>query len=231
MNVFVLCTGRCGSTSFFQACRHMTNYTTSHEDKRGVIGRDRFSYPENHVAVDYRLAWMLGRLDTVYGKDAFYVHLTRDPLATAKSFARMAQIERSSSHIVDIFNLPRWMNTMGAPVFAHQHVHALKMLPLEVVAEDMVKSINCDIWMFLKDKNWLPVRLEHVDEDFPKVWERIGAEGDLQAALSEWRERHNDIETVERKANAVTVAAMAEAQSGDMPSFSAVEDLMVDLNA
>lgn len=202
MNVFVLCTGRCGSTSFFEACRHATNYTATHEDKRAIVGRDRLSYPENHIAVDYRLAWMLGRLDLIHGKNAFYVHLTRDPVETAKSFARMAQIERSSSHIVDDFDLPRWMNHMGAPVWAHQHVQALKKMPLEHVAEDMVRSINCDIKLFLKDKDWLPVRLENVDEDFPVVWDRIGASGDLQAAMAEWHRRHNDIKTVERKASA-----------------------------
>jgi len=202
LNIFVLCTGRCGSTSFFQACRHMTNYTTSHEDKRSVIGKARFEYPEDHIAVDYRLAWMLGRLDVAHGKNAFYVHLTRKPEDVAKSFARMAAIERSSSHVVDIFDLPDWLNRMGAPVWAHMHVQAQKIFPPELVAEDMVRSVNADIKMFLKDKQWMPVRLEHIEEDFPEFWGKIGAEGDLDAAMNEWRVKHNDIGTVVRKASA-----------------------------
>ena len=35
-NVFVLCTGRCGSTTFTQACQHIQNYTASHESKISV---------------------------------------------------------------------------------------------------------------------------------------------------------------------------------------------------
>lgn len=201
MNVFVLCTGRCGSTAFFQACRHMTNFTTSHEDKRSVLGKARFSYPEDHIAVDYRLAWMLGRLDVAHGQKAFYVHLMRDPVATAASFARMAQIRREATS-----DLPEWLNTMGAPVWAHMHVQAQKIFPLELVAEDMVRSINSDIKMFLKDKQWMPVRLEHIEEDFPEFWGKIGAEGNLDSAMIEWRAKHNDIETVVRKASAAVAS-------------------------
>ena len=202
MNIFVLCTGRCGSTAFFHACRHMTNFSTSHEDKRSVLGKERFAYPENHIAVDYRLAWMLGRLDIAYGKNAFYVHLMRKPEDVARSFARMAQIERTSSHVVDAFDLPDWLNHMGAPVWAHMHVQAQKVFPLSIVAEDMVRSINADIKMFLKDKEYLTVRLENIEEDFPKFWGKIDAEGDLNAAMDEWHAKHNDIGTVVRNASA-----------------------------
>lgn len=202
MNVFVLCTGRCGSTSFFEACRHAKNYSASHEDKRSILGRPRFEYPENHIAVDYRLSWMLGRLDLAYGKNAFYVHLLRDPQKVAQSFARMAQIERSSSTVIDKFDLPNRLNRMGAPVWAHMHVQAQKTFPLDLVAEDMVRSINSDIKLFLKDKQWTSVQVETVEEDFPKFWGKIGAQGDLAIAMNEWRVIHNDIDTVEGKASA-----------------------------
>lgn len=185
----------------------MTNYTTSHEDKRSLIGRERFNYAENHIAVDYRLAWMLGRLDEAYGKNAFYVHLQRKPVDVAKSFARMAQISRTSTEVVTVFDLPEWLNHMGAPVWAHMHVQAQKALPLTVVAEDMVRSINSDIKMFLKDKDHMKVRVENVEEDFPEFWGKIGAEGDLDAAMNAWRAKHNDINSVVRKASA-TIAAM-----------------------
>ena len=180
----------------------MTNYTASHEDKRSVIGKDRFAYPEDHIAVDYRLAWMLGRLDIAYGRRAFYVHLMRKPEDVARSFARMAQIERTSSLVVDTFDLPDRLNHMGAPVWAHMHVQAQKALPLDVVAEDMTRSINADIKLFLKDKDYLTVNLEKIEDDFPEFWGKIGAEGDLDAAMGEWHARHNDIGTVVRNASA-----------------------------
>ena len=84
MNVFVLSTGRCGSTTFVKACKPITNYTAAHEsERRRDYGepRDRYrslEYPNNHIEVDNRLAWFLGTLDRRYGIDAFYVHLLRD---------------------------------------------------------------------------------------------------------------------------------------------------------
>jgi hypothetical protein len=84
-NVFVLCTGRCGSLAFARACAHMTNYSCGHESRCSLLGAERLSYPSRHIEVDNRLAWLLGRLDETYGKDAFYVHLRRDRDATARS--------------------------------------------------------------------------------------------------------------------------------------------------
>jgi len=185
----------------------MSNYSTSHEDKRSVLGKARFSYPDNHIAVDYRLAWMLGRLDAIHGRNAFYVHLMRDPKAVAQSYARMARIERTSSLVTDTFDLPDWMNHMGAPVWAHQHVQAQKVFPLPVVAEDMVLSINADIKMFLKDKQHFIVRVENIEQDFPEFWGKIGATGDINSAMDEWRAKHNDIGTIVREASAAIASA------------------------
>ena len=88
MNVFVLCTGRSGSTTFYRACRHITNYSAGHELNTSEVGRARLDYPEDHIEVDNRLSWLLGRLDQAYGDRAFYVHLTREEEATARSFDR-----------------------------------------------------------------------------------------------------------------------------------------------
>ena len=56
MNVFVLCTGRCGSTTFACACRHIENYTAAHESRSHLAGPERFAYPEDHIEVDNRLS-------------------------------------------------------------------------------------------------------------------------------------------------------------------------------
>ena len=90
MNVFVLCTGRCGSTTFTRACEHINNYTSSHESRTQFLGAERFNYPTNHIEVDNRLSWLLGRLDNIYGNDAFYVHLTRDINLTCNSLTKRA---------------------------------------------------------------------------------------------------------------------------------------------
>jgi len=86
MNVFVLNTGRCGSTTFIKACNHITNFSCAHESRAGILGEEHFDYPENHIEADNRLSWLLGRLERAYGDDAIYVHLKRNENDTAHSF-------------------------------------------------------------------------------------------------------------------------------------------------
>ena len=88
MNVFILNSGRCGSTTFIKACQHITNYSSAHESLSTETGPLRFNYPPNHIEADNRLSWLLGRLDKVYGDRAFYVHLKRNPEDTIRSFSR-----------------------------------------------------------------------------------------------------------------------------------------------
>ncbi len=45
MNVFVLTTGRSGSLTFAEACRHISNYSSGHETRVGLIGAERLAYP------------------------------------------------------------------------------------------------------------------------------------------------------------------------------------------
>ena len=91
MNVFILNSGRCGSTTFIKACQHIDNYTASHESRIGIPGSARLEYPDQHIEADNRLSWFLGRLDREYGDNAFYVHLQREAEATRQSFARRSQ--------------------------------------------------------------------------------------------------------------------------------------------
>ena len=49
MNVFILCTGRCGSLTFTRACGHMTNFTTAHESRVALIGDARLACHDTEV--------------------------------------------------------------------------------------------------------------------------------------------------------------------------------------
>ena len=82
-NVFVLCTGRCGSTTLVEACGHLSNWTSGHETRTHLLGPARLAYPDGHIEADNRLSWLLGRLDEAFGDRAAYVHLTRDPEAVS----------------------------------------------------------------------------------------------------------------------------------------------------
>jgi len=174
VNVFVLNTGRCGSTTFIRACEHIRNYSAGHETRIHHLGQTRLDYPDNHIEADNRLCWMLGRLEERFGGDAFYVHLYRDREATAASFARRAG-----------FGI---MRAWREGVLLRDGEDAD---PLEL-ARDYVDAAEANIRLFLKDKpRQLEVCLERAAQDFPRFWQAIGAQGDLDAALGEWQVRHN----------------------------------------
>jgi hypothetical protein len=174
MNVFVLCTGRSGSTTFIKACAHISNYTSAHESRTGMLGELRFDYPSNHIEADNRLAWFLGRLDRHYGQNAVYVHLRRTDEDTARSF-----VSRFSGGIIAAY---RKAILMGLPENSR---------PMDV-SLDYCDTVNSNIGLFLKDKFvCMDFRLENAKDDFQRFWEFIGAEGDLEAALVEFDINYN----------------------------------------
>ena len=174
MNVFVLCTGRCGSTTFTRAASHIRNYTSDHEGRAQRLGDERLSYPADHIEADNRLAWMLGRLEQRFGKDAFYVHLRRDPEAVARSYnSRWSKIGIISAYRNGIL-----MGAEGAEPYD--------------VCVDLVRTIEANISAFLADKpRKMNFDIETAERDWLEFWNAIGAEGDLDASLAEWRVPHN----------------------------------------
>ncbi len=183
MNVFVLCTGRSGSTTFAKACEHFTNYASGHETRTRIIGpEERFAYPENHIEADNHLSMQLGHLQRRYGDAAFYVHLTRDRERVAASFERL--IDSPYSNI----------RAFAAGVLLQPWLE-----PADVPAAclDYVDTVNANIEAFLAGKP-LALRMD-IDEPqpaFDQFMKRIAAEGDLEAARCAITERHN------RKSNA-----------------------------
>lgn len=169
MNVFILNAGRCGSTTFIQACRHITNYTAGHESRLRLIGAERLAYPDNHIEADNRLSWMLGRLDQAYGDRAFYVHLTREREAAAASFAKRMDFGIMRAYREGIL-------LGGEPE-----------QPPMAIAGDYLDTVDANIASFLRDKRHrMRCRLELAREDFALFWKAIGAKGDEGAALREW---------------------------------------------
>ena len=173
MNVFVLCTGRCGSMTLARACGHISNYTSAHESRCAGVGDSRLDYPENHIEIDNRLAWFLGRLDEQYGDEAIYIHLKRDTEHVAQSF-----LKRYSKGIMGAYK-----NTI---LLGKQGVNGLP------VCRDYCDTVNSNIRLFLKDKTkHMEFNLESCQDDFAKFWSLVSAEGDYEAALAEFEVKHN----------------------------------------
>ncbi len=180
MRVFVLCTGRSGSVSFYKACSHITNFTAGHESLSDKLGDSRFDYPDFHIEADNRLSWFLGVLGEKFSDDdTLYVHLLRDRDLTARSFIK------------------RW-NAPGG-IIAAFYKGILKSQfrkptrdEILQVCLDYVDTVNTNIAYFLRDKpNVLTVRLDTIKEDFKKFWGEIDAAGELERALQEFDVAHN----------------------------------------
>jgi hypothetical protein len=174
MNVFILNTGRCGSSTFIKACQHISNFTSAHESRCNVLGEEHFDYPHNHIEADNRLSWFLGRLDRHYGNDAIYVHLKRNLTDTARSFVNRYSFGIIKSYRECIYmNLPKQTNPMS-------------------VAMDYCDTVDSNIDLFLKDKTHKMVfNLDTAKQDFQHFWQLIDAEGDRDAALSEFDTFYN----------------------------------------
>lgn len=174
MNVFVLNVGRSGSMTFIRACEHITNYTAAHESRRHLFGAERLAYPPHHIEADNRLAWFTGRLDRAYGDEPVYVYLRRDPNKVVASY-----VERFD---LGIFRAYRRQILWKVPHDSDP----------ETVARDYVETMSANIELFLRDKTKvMELRLENAKTEFPAFWERIGAEGDLDAALAVFDTHHN----------------------------------------
>jgi hypothetical protein len=174
MNIFILNTGRCGSTTFIQACRHIVNFSAGHESRLRMIGPERLAYPDRHIEADNRLSWFLGRLDRAYGDEAYYVHLSREREAAAESFARRADFGIMKAYREGILLEGKVDQT------------ALD------IAHDYLDTVEANIKLFLKDKpNQMAFSLARARDDFSAFWRWIGAEGDLDKALLEWDSRYN----------------------------------------
>lgn len=97
MKIFVLTTGRSGSTTLYNACKQLKGFTVGHESKKKVIGWDRLEYSENHIEIDNRLSFFLGSLWLRYANDenVKFVYLERDLNPTAESFLRRWRLPHS----------------------------------------------------------------------------------------------------------------------------------------
>ncbi|MEL6657193.1 MAG: hypothetical protein AAFP77_18085 [Bacteroidota bacterium] len=179
MRVFILGTGRNGSSTIIKACQHITNFTSSHESRTKRIGPERLAYPDDHIEADNRLSWHTGELDQLYGQAAFYVYLKRERKKVAASSMRRYYQPIS---IID------------------SYCGGIKMIPPEKLNReerlqacyDYVDTVNANIELFLKDKpHQFIVNLETISADFEQLWERIGAAGDKAAALAEFEHAYN----------------------------------------
>lgn len=156
----------------------MTNYTAGHELNSGRTGDNRFQYADQHIEVDNRLSWFLGNLERRFGDSAYYVHLHRNPEATAQSFNNRWGLRDS---IVDAF----------AYGICQRNTRIQKNERLDY-CRFLVDCVNQNIKSFLENKSKvLDIPLSEAAAKFEVFWKEIGAEGDMNAGIGEWSVKHN----------------------------------------
>lgn len=178
MRVFVLSTGRCGSTTLFKALSHTTNYTCAHES-RSNRAQNRLDYPDRHIEVDNRLSWFLGSLHRRYPKD-FYVWLRRDREAVVRSY-----MKRFGTQAGIMSAFARGIIQGSRPVSETRK---------RTVAELYVDTVEDNIATFLAyvEPRQVVVEMDHSpQDDLERLWDAIGAEGDLDTALTELTRKYN----------------------------------------
>jgi hypothetical protein len=175
MRVFILSTGRCGSVTIERAFSHARNYTTGHESKINSF-YDPLEYPDWHIESDNRLAWFLGELERAY-PEARYIHLLRNQDEYVASI-KATGIDYGGSILRAFGGI---LQNPGG-VRANTRRAAARLWALT----------NTNIEVFLKDKPHETVWLHELSDRFPALWQFVGAEGDLDAALAETRVRHNE---------------------------------------
>lgn len=179
MRVFILCTGRCGSTTLIEACKEITNFSAEHESLVSAWGAERLNYADNHIEADNRLSWFLGQLDRRFGDEVFYVHLKKNRDEVAKSYANRFHQFNS---IMDAYSAGiKWRK----PAFMNEEQRLN-------ICYDYVDTVTANIEFFLENKtNKMTFQFENRQDLFPEFWKRIGAEGDLLTAMKNLEIKHN----------------------------------------
>ena len=185
MNVFVLCTGRCGSTTFVEACKHIDNYTAGHETMFGRPGTERFGhsgYKDRHIEADTMMAWFLGPLCNRYGPDAYYVHLWREEKACAASLMRLLGRGGFAAGYV------------RTQFYSNTPPKGSMIESCNIMCLDYVRTVNASIECFLRTHPLdmqVRINIDNPHLGFMQMWNEIGAKGNLGAALREFNVRYN----------------------------------------
>ena len=184
MRIFVVGTGRCGTRTFAQACKFITNYTSGHET-HSINRPADLEYPDGHIEVDHHLAWAVPLLLRRYpaGPGAFYVHLLRDRAACVASLSRRSDMDLWA--MIGCFaRCSRKTPEMRKKIAAHFYdaKNAIIEVSLGMRSGGSGYSLSGDV---------LSVFVESLPEAWPLFWKAIGAEGNYEAALAECSKRYN----------------------------------------
>lgn len=176
-NVFVISSGRTGTTAFVAACKHLPNYSASHESRVTEPFATRVTYPDHHIEADNRLLFFLPQLEQRFGDNALYVYMVRDAEKVAASYAK------------------RWFLTISV---VRAYTHGLRMIPRINRAQrmdacrDFVAYADATFRLFLsRQRHVVFFDIEHAQRDFAAFAKHLGIDPVPEQARAQWQQIHN----------------------------------------
>lgn len=177
MRIFVVGTGRCGTSTFYHAACHATNYTVGHESRAGTI--NDYLYPDHRIEVSSHLAFAVPVLRATHSIARIgasggcrFVHLIRELASCVSSMAAVREAIRSLAFGIAEGNV----NTQSGKDFRRW-------------AAWLYDLVNANIAATAADA--FRLELERAEERWLDCWEFMGCEGDFEASLAEWRWKYN----------------------------------------
>ncbi len=182
MKVFVVGTGRCGTTTFVYACKHITNYKCVHEQPVTSSGGS-IKFPmeteRNVIYVDPRLSFAMPLIPN----DAFIVHLRRKREEVINSWIKRGKNWGPRAWLFTAFHWP-------APSFSECCALCYDVMVRNIEAELALRE-SCG------QRISMTLHLESIKTRWMDFWRTIKAEGDYKESLAEWDRKHNATPTRE----------------------------------
>lgn len=186
--VFVVGTGRCGTTSFYNACKHINNYSCSFEKFTRTPGYVKM-IPDDHIVIDNRLSFHLGSINEYFGNRRFYfVWLRRNRKAVAESFAKRFD---NSYGIISMHYRSIMQRYKSDP---NKLDHKTKL----IIANDYIEMVENNIKLFLisamsnfNEDNLQIIEIENINLEFPLFCKNIKAKVDINLAMREFTKMYN----------------------------------------
>ena len=175
MNIFVLSTGRAGSTTFSKACAHLDNYTVSHGCKFTNACDLTFNYPDNHIAVDNRFVDHLNTLNNLYQKDVLYIILHRNLKEQAESLKKLDEKNK-------------YLSLDSCEGVLSYEDYLIKQD--EKIADFLYTNYELP-YRYKVEHNFLDFNLSLAKDNFDYFWHLINGKGNLTEALDEWDIKYN----------------------------------------
>lgn len=168
MRVFVAGTGRCGTATFHQASKYITNYTSGYESSARHVTPP--IYRDGVIEVDCHLGILLGHIIKTHPGSKF-VHLVRDRDACARSLAITSQVR------LDGF-MRGWLQRFQCDPKTSAYM--------------FYDLVNATIAKLIADQDHITFQMEKAREgEWERFWHFIGARGDYDKSLATWERKYN----------------------------------------